>query len=210
MDRILEISYKHKLSHIGSCVTMYPILDSIYQQKHENDIVVLSAGHAGLAQYVVIEKYSGGKINAEDLLNEMGIHPSRNIDKGIHVSAGSLGSAILVAVGLALSDKTRNIYCVLSDGECNEGSVWEALGYCKKINIANLKFHVNINGYSAYDAVDRIELEGRLKAFCPEIIIHQTENPTHLGGLNAHYHVMKSEDEIQSILYTHSDSNLHH
>jgi len=200
MERILELSYKNNLSHIGSCLTMTPILEEIYNVKQENDIVVLSAGHAGLAQYVQIEKHSKGLINAEDLLHNMGIHPLRDPKNKIHVSTGSLGSGILVAVGFALADKNRKIYCVLSDGECAEGSVWEALTFCKKINLTNLVIHVNINGFSAYDAVDRIYLENRLKVFLPSIVVHQTKNPTFLGELNAHYHVLKSEDEINKIL----------
>jgi transketolase len=200
MNRILEISYKHKLAHIGSCLTMYPILENIYKNKNENDIVVLSAGHAGLAQYVIIEKYSNGKINAEDLLHIMGIHPERSMENGIYVSAGSLGSAILVAVGLAIADKSRDIYCILSDGECAEGSVWEALSFCKKTNLTNIKIYVNVNGYSAYDEVDRNDLETRLKAFCPWAVVCNTQNPEYLGGLNAHYHVMKSEEELQNII----------
>lgn len=200
MERILEISYKHNLSHIGSCLTMSPILEEIYNEKKVNDIVILSAGHAGLAQYVEIEKHSNGLINAEDLLNNMGIHPSRDISNGICVSTGSLGSGILVAVGLAISNKNRNVYCVLSDGECAEGSVWEALAFCKKANITNIIIHVNINGFSAYDAVHRIYLESRLKSFLPCINIHQTINPEYLGDLNAHYHVLKNIDEINKII----------
>ena len=199
MNRILEISYKHKLSHIGSCLTMFPILENIYKIKNEKDIVVLSAGHAGLAQYVLIEQYSNGNINAENLLHTMGIHPERSIKDNIYVSAGSLGSAILVAVGFAIADKSRNIYCVLSDGECAEGSVWEALSFCKKTNLTNMKIYVNANGYSAYDEVDGNDLELRLKAFCPWVVVNHTENLTCLGGLNAHYHVMKSEEELQHI-----------
>jgi transketolase len=179
---------------------MYPILENIYKIKNYNDIVILSAGHAGLAQYVLIEQYSNGKINAEDLLHTMGIHPERSIENGIYVSAGSLGSAILIAVGFAIADKSRNIYCVLSDGECAEGSVWEALTFCKKQNLTNIKIYVNVNGYSAYDEVDRNDLEFRLKAFCPWVVVCNTQNPECLGGLNAHYHVMKSEAEIQNIL----------
>jgi transketolase len=200
MERILEISYKHNLSHIGSCLTMSPILEQIYNEKKENDIVVLSAGHAGLAQYVQIEKHSNGLINAEELLDTMGIHPIRDIKHGIYVSTGSLGSGILVAVGLAISNKNRNVYCLLSDGECAEGSVWEALAFCYKVNITNIIIHVNINGFSAYDAVDRFYLENRLKSFLPSIKVHQTKNPEHLGDLNAHYHVLKSKDEINKIV----------
>lgn len=200
MERIIDISYKHKLSHIGSCLTMHPILEEIYNNKKKDDIVVLSAGHAGLAQYVEIEKHSNGLIDAEKLLDTMGIHPSRDISNGIFVSTGSLGSGILIAVGLAIADSNKTIYCILSDGECAEGSVWEALSFIQKNNISNIIVHVNINGYSAYDCVDREYLENRLKIFLPSINVHQTQNPEYLGGLNAHYHVLKNYDEIEKII----------
>ena len=199
MDRLLNLSYEHKLSHLGSCITVLPILEEIYNSKMENDIVILSSGHAGLAQYVVIEKTSNGKINAEDLLNDMGIHPVRDPKNGIHVSTGSLGCGILVAVGLALADKNKKIYCIISDGECAEGSVWEALSFCNNHKLTNLIIHVNINGYSAYDSVDREYLGKKLKVFLPSIIVHQTKNPDFLGGLNAHYCKIKNVDEIKMI-----------
>jgi transketolase len=200
MDRILEISFKNKLSHIGSSITIMPILELIYNKKNDKDIVVLSAGHAGLAQYVQIEKRSNGLIDAEEMIHSMGIHPERNIKKGIYVSTGSLGSGILVAVGLAIANKERNIYCVLTDGECAEGSVWEALAFSELHKLTNLIIHVNINGFSAYDSVDRDYLENRLKIFYPRIIVHQTKNPEFLGDLNAHYYVLKEADEINKIL----------
>lgn len=199
MNRILEISFKNNLSHLGSCITVYPILEQIYKEKKDEDLVILSSGHAGLAQYVLIEKYSNNKINAEDLLHSMGIHPVRKPENGIHVSSGSLGCGILVAIGLAIANKNRIVYCILSDGECAEGAVWEALSFCKNKNITNIKIHVNINGFSAYDPVDRNYLADRLKVFFPNIIIHQTNNPEYLGGLNAHYHIMKNINEIDNI-----------
>jgi transketolase len=200
MERILELSYKHKLSHIGSCLTMYPILENIYKNKQERDIVILSAGHAGVAQYVLLERYSNGKINADELIEEMGVHPERNIEKGIHVSSGSLGTAVLVAIGFALADPSRMVYCLLSDGECAEGSVWEALRFCTEKNLTNFRPYVNSNGYSAYDQIDRSYLEKRLVAFCPWIQVIQTQNPEPLGGLNAHYHVLKKKEEISEIM----------
>ena len=200
MKRVLDILYKSKNQHIGSCLTVTPILEEIYNTKKENDIVVLSAGHAGVAQYVQIEKHSNGKINAEDLLDKMGIHPKRDVNNGIYVTSGSLGSAILISIGLAIADKTRNVYCVISDGECAEGNVWEGLAFCKKMNLQNIIIHVNINGYSAYGSVDRTYLEERLKVFFPPIIIHQTKNPAYLKGLDAYYHIIKNTKEINKIL----------
>lgn len=200
MDRILEISFKNNLAHIGSCLTVYPILEQIYKEKKDEDLVILSSGHAGLAQYVLIEKYSENKINAENLLHSMGIHPVRDPKNKIYVSSGSLGCGILVSIGLAIANKNRTIYCVLSDGECAEGSVWEALSFCKNNNLKNIKIHVNINGFSAYDPVDRNYLADRLKIFFPDINIHQTKNSEYLGGLNAHYHIMKNKSEIDNII----------
>jgi transketolase len=199
MNELLHLSFKKKLSHIGSCLTCFPILENIYKNKKQNDIVVLSCGHAGVAQYVLIEKESNGLIKAENLLDTMGIHPTRDVTKGIHVSTGALGSGVLISVGLAIANKNRNVYCVLSDGECAEGYVWEALAFVKKQNIKNLIIHVNINGFSAYDSVDRIYLENRLKIFYPEIIVHQTKNPSYLNDLNAHYYILKDINEISCI-----------
>ena len=199
MERIIDISYKHGLSHLGSCLTMYPILENIYKSKKENDLVVLSAGHAGVAQYVALEKYCG--VDAEELVRDFGVHPCRDPSRGIHVSSGSLGSAVLVAIGLALANRERNVYCLLSDGECAEGTVWEGLAFVKKHELRNLSVHVNVNGYSAYDTVDREDLETRLLAFCPWIVVHQTTNPdiTNLRGLQGHYHVIKTEEEARLI-----------
>jgi len=195
MERIVDISYKHGLAHLSSCMTMYPILEAIYKEKRPNDLVVLSAGHAGLAQYVALEKYEGQ--DAEQLLSDFGVHPSRDPSRGIHVSSGSLGSAILVAIGLAMVDPNRMVFCLLSDGECAEGTVWEGLAFVKKHTMRNLSVHVNVNGYSAYDSVDREDLTARLFAFCPWVVVHQTENPSfpHLEGLEGHYHVMKTDEE---------------
>lgn len=200
MQRIIDLSYKHKLSHLGSNLTMSPILEQIYNEKEEHDIVILSAGHAGLSQYVQIEHHSNNKINAEDMLESMGIHPRIDRERGIFCSTGSLGCGILVAVGFALANKNRKVYCVLSDGECAEGSVWEALAFCEKTNLNNIIIHVNINGFSAYDEVDRSYLENRLRTFFPRIHIHQTVNPFLLGGLNAHYHVLKTQEEVEKLI----------
>jgi transketolase len=196
--RLLQVTYDHKLSHIGSCLTALPIIDHIYRTKGVNDIFILSSGHAGLALYVVLEKYEGR--NAEQLLEKHGIHPSKDPENGIWASSGSLGSAILVAVGYALGDKTRDVHVLISDGECAEGSVWEALAFAHRKNLKNLKVHVNINGYSAYDSVDQWNLFWRLKSFNPRVNVWFTENPTtsFMNGLNAHYVSMseKHKDEL--------------
>ena len=85
---------------------------------------------------------------------------------------------------------------MISDGECAEGSIWEALRYITEKNIKNIRVYVNINGYAAYDSVDTKYLSDRLKAFCPDINLEFTtvNHFPFLKGLNAHYHVMSEED----------------
>lgn len=195
MDRIVEITHKHKSSHLGSCITSYPILDFIYKTKSPNDICILSSGHGGLAQYVILEKYENK--NAEYLYNKHGIHPHRDVENGIYVSSGSLGSAITVAVGYAVAKPENTIHVIISDGECGEGSVWEALRYSRKLK--NLKIHVNINGYSAYDTINIIELCTKIKLFnWRNTILWFTECP-YIEGLQAHYHVINDSDKDKII-----------
>jgi transketolase N-terminal domain/subunit len=193
--RLIELLHAHKLGHLGSCLTMLPILDHVYSVKKPNDIVVLSAGHAGAALYTVLEKYEGR--DAEKLLEKHGVHPNRDLENGIYVSTGSLGSGILVAVGYAVADRNRDVYVLLTDGECAEGSVWEALAFAYKNNLTNLKVHVNVNGYSAYDKVNRLYLWLRLKAFYWRTKVWFTSSPSLpcLEGLKAHYHVINDEDK---------------
>jgi transketolase N-terminal domain/subunit len=200
MERIVEISYNNKLSHIGSCLMTYPILEHIYSTKQPDDIVVLSSGHAGLAQYVIIEKTLGH--NAEGLYHKHGTHPHRSVEDGIYVSSGSLGSAILVAAGIALSNRNRNVYCIISDGECAEGSVWEALSFIQINSITNISIHVNINGYSAYDTINVEYLEKRLISFLPSIHLWKTQAPSldFMNGLQAHYCNIKSLADKEELM----------
>ena len=197
--RILEIAYKHKLSHLGSYLSAVGIIDEIYKSKNKEDIFILSSGHAALALYVALEKYEGK--NAEELFLKHGGPPHRDEDNGIYCSTGSLGLGITVAVGRALANKNRKVHVLISDGESAEGSVWEALRFIQENNLTNIEVYVNVNGYAAYDKVDTKYLVDRLEAFLPRINIRYTSVNQYpfLRGLNAHYHVM-SEEDYKSIL----------
>lgn len=192
--RIIELSYKHKLSHLSSCLTAVEIIEDIYRSKQAEDKFVLSAGHAGLALYVVLEKYEG--FAAEYLLETSGIHPCRKpfelLPKNpFDCSTGSLGQGITVALGLAMADPDRKVYCLISDGELAEGSVYEACYTASKFNVRNLIIALNFNGYTAYDKRDSI----------PEFFYKTLVDTSHiyeqfpfLNGLEAHYHVLTEEE----------------
>jgi transketolase len=184
-ERILEISDKHHLSHRGSNLTAVDIIDEIYRTKKEDEIFILSSGHAGLALYVVLEKYYG--IDAEKLYLKHGIHPCRDVDNKIYCSTGSLGMGMGVAVGMALSDRSKNVYCLISDGECFEGSIYEAANVIRKYNVKNLKVYANWNKMSAYDIVPDWMISN-MYSILPDLILRYTFVENYgLNGLSAHY-----------------------
>lgn len=192
--RVVDISYQKKIGHLSSNLNAVNIIDEIYKTKKQNEVFILSSGHAALAMYVVMEKYEGA--NALDLYNKHGVHPHRNLNDNIHVSTGSLGMGLTVAVGYALADQKRNVYCLVSDGEAAEGSVWEALRFIYENKLDNLKVYVNVNGMSAVDFLDKEYLISRLKSFLPSINIRETTPPKwpFAEGILTHYYVLKPED----------------
>lgn len=197
--RVIDISYKNKLSHIGSCLTTVRLIDGIFQVKEKNDVFILSNGHAGLALYVVLEKYGFG--DAEKLFKKHGVHPNRDIKHGIYCTSGSLGHGLGIGIGMALADKTRNVYVMMSDGECAEGSVWEALRIAAELRLENLRIEVVSNGYGAYGKVDADWLELRLQSVYPTLVqrVNLYAWPEYLQGLSAHYKVL-SKEEYEEII----------
>jgi transketolase len=203
--RVLELSYENELTHIGSCLDALPIIYDIYAQKRQDDIFVLSQGHAGLALYVILEEFYSRKngfygIDAQNLFNKHGTHPNRDLGQGIFCSTGSLGHGIGISVGMALANRKRDVYCLVSDGECAEGLVWESLELAYKLKLSNLKIYLNLNGYSAYDKVESERLINKLKAFGFPIKIYKSKqlDVPFLTGLEAHYHKMSIGDYQQA------------
>ena len=192
--RVIDISYKEKIGHLSSNLNAVNIIEEIYKTKKPDEPFILSMGHAALAMYVVMEKYEGR--NAEELLHKHGVHPHRDLSDGIHCSTGSLGMGLTVATGYALADRSRDVYCLLSDGEAGEGSIWEALRFIHEAKLDNLKVYANVNGMIAYDMIDRDYINTRLRAFLPSINIRNTEPPKweFAEGVLTHYYVLKPED----------------
>lgn len=215
--RILDVSYEANASHIGSCLSTIDLISGIYQIKKATDRFILSNGHAGVALYVVLEKK--GIIKAS--LKDFHVHPDRNPAVGIDVSTGSLGQGLPIAVGMALADKKKKIFTILSDGECTQGSIWESLKIAHEQKLSNLIIFVNANGWGAYDPISVPGLTKRLRGFCPSLKIIDGHNPHAIGlalkhdksnepnvilakttsdqfpflkGQDAHYYVMKDED----------------
>jgi len=216
--KILNILHEGHSSHIGSCFTAVDIIDAIYKVKKKEDRFVLSYGHTAVALYAVLEKCEMIK---NPSLKKFCVHPDMDLKNGIEVSSGSLGQGLPIALGMALSEKEHDVYCLISDGECTEGSIWEALRLALDLKAGNLKIILAANGYGAYDAIDIKKLEGRLRGFGfdldivnghdtkkiekalrkkpgrkPKIIfaVCSSEQLPFLKGVGAHYHVMCEED----------------
>ena len=185
--RIIEISYKNKLSHLGSCLTAVDIIDEIFKIKKPEGKAILSSGHAGLALYCVIEKYLG--INAEKIFDHHGVHPDYCKECHIDCTSGSLGHGLPIAVGMALANRNKNVYCLISDGECSEGSIWEAIRIKIQLRLHNLKTYLNYNGWGAYK-----KIEGPFMPYTDYIFKTNVEQLTFLKGQDAHYHVMNEEE----------------
>jgi len=185
--RVLELSKKYKLSHIGSNLFAGEPINAIYAVKKNDEPFILSSGHMGLALYCVLEAWGFG--DPEDLIKKHGTHPNRDMERGIWASTGSLGHGIGIAVGMAIADKTKNVYVIMSDGECAEGSVWESLRVAGDLRLENLRIAVICNGYGAYGKIDVDLLEKRLQMFYPTLIIkaNMFNYPTWMQGLDAHY-----------------------
>ena len=205
--RILDLSYRHKLSHIGSCLGCVDILDKIYSSRSSDEPVILSCGHAGLALYVVLEKYLWQ--DAERLLIKHGVHPSKSLNEGIYVSTGSLGQGITTAVGRALSNPHRRVHCVISDGEAAEGAVYESLRFANRAGLVNLRVYLHLNGFAAYRRVYVFQEIDVMKKLLPWMTVH-TQSPALTGNipflkeLDAHYYTMTDEDynwvQVQEVI----------
>lgn len=160
--RILEINYQKGWSHIGSCLSTVDLITAIYKIKQPQERFILSSGHAAVALYAVLEKE---KIITPADTKTLLVHPDRNKRLGIDVSTGSLGQGLPIAVGMALSNRKRRVFCIISDGECAEGSIWEALRIGRENQLNNLKIILNASGRSLYDRLNLNRLYHSLKGF---------------------------------------------
>ncbi len=141
--KILEMSQKVQALHVGGAFSSVEIVDCIYNMlKKKNDKFILSKGHAGIIQYVLL--YNLGILSKKQLNSYcqkdgfLGVHPDYG-KPGIVASTGSLGHGLGIASGIALANRNKNNYfVVMSDGELQEGSIWEAaliIGALKLNNI---------------------------------------------------------------------------
>jgi transketolase len=161
---ILEQSKRAHVGHIGSSLCVVEILAALYggvlrgqsPDDPDRDRFVLSKGHAALALYATLALK--GWVSDEQLAtfcgdgSLLGVHPEAALP-GIDFCSGSLGHGLSIAAGAALAARIqgsdRRAFCLISDGECNEGSVWESAMFAAHNRLSNLFVVADINGQQA-------------------------------------------------------------
>lgn len=152
--KVLELIHKAKTSHIASNFSIIDVATVLYENLGENDLVVWSKGWVAATIYYFLNKQ--GKITDEQL-NSFPQEPFLGLAEttvpGVLCNGGSVGHGLPIAAGLAyakkLSGDTGKVYCIMSDGELNEGSVWEAVMLAAQLKLDNLVAIVDKNGWQA-------------------------------------------------------------
>jgi len=164
--RILQLSQQLGALHIAPAFSCLEIVDALYYEimRRKNrfpiefiDSFILSKGHGAPAQYAVLE--SLGILAESELASlckpsgRLGAHPDRGLP-GIEASTGSLGHGLPIALGMALADKVFGIdrftYVVMSDGEMQEGSVWESMLIAPTLKLTNLVVVIDLNDFQSF------------------------------------------------------------
>lgn len=160
--RILEVALRDEMGHIPSAFSILDIVWTLYDKvMTPDDQFILSKGHGVMALYAVLEEK--GLLDWSTKL--MG-HPKRG--GAILASTGSLGHGLPMAVGLAKAKKIKGekgrVFCLIGDGECNEGTVWESALLANHHKLDNLYLIVDANR-SSNRALDMGDLMKKFIAF---------------------------------------------
>ncbi len=179
---ILDMVTKTNSSHIGSCYSIVEILVFLYTRRMDQrsdidisnkSIFLLSKGHAAAALYAVLAEqgmFEVGRLNQYATNGSVFMSHVNSEVPGVTFSTGSLGHALPVAVGVALSRKKQNIpysvYVLLSDGELNEGSNWEALMMARQLQLCNLVIIIDKNNIQGLGRTQDVINMGSIKDKC--------------------------------------------
>jgi len=177
---LLRLSHKRKIPHLGSCFSCADILACLYcdvmdQNSHQSTFV-LSKGHAAAIYLLILEKLELCQGISENIgLEGSIIHehpPSPKVFSGVEAATGSLGHGLAIGLGLAYADMLAKNgqmnYVLVGDGECNEGSIWEAASVAGRIGLSNLCVIVDYNKWQAtgrYDDLSGGSLVAKWESF---------------------------------------------
>lgn len=171
-SRIVSMSKLAKSAHVGSALSCVEILYSLFDAQKRNspsvDKIILSKGHAAMALYAVAESF--GQISSEELDlylqdgSKLWGHPSKKGSAGVDWTTGSLGHGLAAGSGLAYrrqylpkaEERPGLVTVVISDGECNEGSTWEAAMFANHHRLEKLVAVVDYNKIQSFGTVEEV------------------------------------------------------
>ena len=145
---ILLASYGAKACHIGSALSCVDILVDLLYSIPETDVFLFGKASGVLTYYAILADQ--GKFPKDKLVEYIKNYPlpSKEVPGVIH-SMGSVGHALSVAEGIALGDRSKTVHVLLSDGDCMEGSTYEAVLFARQHKLTNLHVIVDDNGLVA-------------------------------------------------------------
>lgn len=157
--------YGGSLSIVEALAVLYGKAMNLDSANENHDRFILSKGHGGPALYATLALLGYFDTDILFTLNQNGTslpsHPDRNLTPGVEMTTGSLGQGISVATGVALSNKlcrrTSYTYCLVGDGELNEGQCWEAIQFAAHHKLHRLVIMVDDN---------KKQLDGFTKDIC--------------------------------------------
>lgn len=157
--KILEMYFNANAGHIGcslSCVDL--MIATLITHRQENEVFLLSKGHAAAALYACLNEI--GEISDEEISTfykngtVLPAHPAPNKIKGIPFATGSLGHGFPIGTGIAKANKILQndeiTYVLMSDGETNEGTTWEAAHFAVSNKLDNLIILIDRNGLQGF------------------------------------------------------------
>lgn len=187
--RLMTLKELHHLGfgHYGGSLSIVEALAVLYGEVmkvdpenpnwEERDYFILSKGHGGPGLYATLALKGYFPVDVLYTLNQNGTtlpsHPDRNLTPGVDMTTGSLGQGISAAVGVALSHKLSNkdnfTYCIVGDGELNEGECWEAFQFAAHHKLNHLFVLVDDNKKQldgpTKDIIDPLDFEEKFNAF---------------------------------------------
>jgi transketolase len=186
--QILKMGFQCKSpAHLGGGLSMVEIMTTLYANVlrydssdpfwDERDRFILSKGHGVLGFFPILSHFGFFDQSVLDSFKQneshLVAHPVWNQELGIESSNGSLGHGLSMAAGIALAGKLKKqdfrTYVLLGDGECNEGSVWEAAMFCSQYRLDSLLAIVDWNGFQSdgksSDVIDNSDLPDKWRSF---------------------------------------------
>jgi len=163
--RLLRMHYESGVGHLGGNLSAIDVLLTLHHRvMGKDDLFVLSKGHAAGALYATL--WSMGRLSEEELLQfhkdhtRLGGHPPASGISDVLFATGSLGHGLGLSAGLGLGKKLRGqpgrVFCLMSDGEWNEGSNWEALIFLAHNGLTSVVPIIDLNGLQGFGATSEV------------------------------------------------------